>query len=128
MNNKRLWIGMLSMMLFLFPLTTCQPPDEVGDVLIVNQYHESIHTVIINSSIRKFKITAGESRIFTPTLGKKDIYVITNDNKVSNSVEIAVHKFKIETITLNEDGTLEIKWEINLEFIWKKFFTCSIFW
>jgi len=94
---------------FLFIFTTCTPPDEVGDVLIVNQYHEPIHTVIINSSIRKFNIPEGGSRIFTPTLGIKDIYVITNDNKVSNSVKIAVLKSIIETITLNEDGTLEIK-------------------
>ena len=86
-----------------FSLVRCTPPP--GDALLVNQYHETIIKVIIETSIREVKITTGQSlTISSGTSG--NVYVITNDNKVSNTVTVWFKNNDIETITLTADGIL----------------------
>jgi len=106
---------LLVMICLLF--TVCTPPGEGqrGNVLLINLYHEPIVRVIIGRMISDFNISQGDNVLLTVSLGNVyEIYVITKDLRVSNSIRVSVIDHMVETIMLNNDGTLINKmWSVD---------------
>ena len=106
-------IKMIAIMVFLgticFSFVMCSPPEPTGDILLINQYHVPITRVIIGRGICEFNISQEDSVFLSVEFGEHEIYVITNDNIVSNSLKVIVIDNVIETITLNINGKLVYK-------------------
>jgi hypothetical protein len=87
----------------------CSPPSDSdhADILLINQYHEKIIKVIAGNVINNVSIPLGSSKNISSSPGVlSDLYVITNDNKVSNLIRVTFSHSIDEIITLNEDGIL----------------------
>ena len=107
MKNRREMIGMIIFLgIICFSFAMCLPPEPFGDILLVNRYHLPINRVIIGRGINDLRVLQEGSVFLSVELGARDIYVITDDNKVSNSLKVIVVDNVIETIVLNADGAL----------------------
>ena len=110
MKNSLKMIGnVVFIVTICFSVSMCSWSEEYGDILLVNQYHEPIIMVIADTRICDAIILQGDSDYVSVPLGVEEVYVITKDNKVSNSIKIIVVDDMIETIILNADGILDYK-------------------
>jgi hypothetical protein len=78
-----------------------------GYLEIVNHYHEPITRFGLGDTMHKVNIPEGGSYIY-PVSNRHQVFVITNDNKASNSVGFYADTGETVIITLNADGTLTL--------------------
>ena len=105
-NSFKMIRIILFLIIICFSFTMCTPPEPTGDILLINQYHVPITRVIIGRGICEFNISQEDSVFLSVEFGEHEIYVITNDNIVSNSLKVVVVDNVIEIITLNINGKL----------------------
>lgn len=112
-NFKVIWITLILAIACLL-LTMCMPPEERGNVLLINQYHEPITRVVVENRIRSVNILQGDNFLLDVTLDKaQEIYVITSDLRVSNSIRVVAIGHAVEIIFLTVDGSLTKSWTLN---------------
>jgi hypothetical protein len=106
-------ILLLSMPLFSFIMCTPISNSESADILLINQYHEPIIKVISGNAIINVSIPQGGSKNISSVPGAvSDLYVITNDDIVSNTIRVTFSQLIDEIITLNEDGILVNNYDV----------------
>jgi len=80
---------------------------------IINHCHEPIIKIGLserngNNLTHDVNIPQGESYIYTPVSGSNRVFVITNDNRASNSIPFYAADRKTVTISLGTDGFLRL--------------------
>jgi hypothetical protein len=103
-NIQKIFCIIIVFLVIIF-FTAC---DFDGYLEIVNHYHEPITHFGLGDTMHKVYIPEGESYIYSVNNDKYQVFVITKDNKASNSIDFFADPGENVIITLNMDGTLTL--------------------